>query len=266
MKNKKSQTKINLWDAVGKIALMCLWVVVSIIAVQYTLGMIMVLLLGQDVLIQPVWTAVYSALSYAIAMALIILVPPKFMAVWQHNKQGAPKKQSKKGTLRESLGLTSLPTWTDIGLGPVGFIVTLLLAEGLLFLFSFFPWFNAEEVQNVGFSVYMGSLDRIIAFLTLVVVAPVAEEIIFRGWLYGKIRTLLHGRLSERWGMVISILIVSLLFGIVHMQWNVGVTVFAMSVVLCAFREITGTIYAGVLTHMIKNGVAFYLLYVLGVG
>ena len=40
--------------------------------------------------------------------------------------------------------------------------------------------------------------------------------------------------------------------------------VFALSVALCVLREITGTIYAGILTHMIKNGVAFYLLYVMG--
>ena len=66
--------------------------------------------------------------------------------------------------------------------------------------------------------------------------------------------------------MVISIFLVSLLFGIVHLQWNVGVNVFAMSIVLCGLREITGTVYAGILTHMIKNGVAFYLLYILGIG
>ena len=28
--------------------------------------------------------------------------------------------------------------------------------------------------------------------------------------------------------------------------------------------EVTGTIYAGILTHMVKNGVAFFLLYVVG--
>ena len=71
---------------------------------------------------------------------------------------------------------------------------------------------------------------------------------------------------SEALSMTISILLVSLLFGVVHMQWNVGVNVFALSVVLCGMREITGTIYAGILTHMLKNGIAFFLLYVFGFG
>ena len=36
------------------------------------------------------------------------------------------------------------------------------------------------------------------------------------------------------------------------------------SIAFIVLREITGTIYAGVLTHMLRNGVAFYYLYVIG--
>ena len=41
---------------------------------------------------------------------------------------------------------------------------------------------------------------------------------------------------------------------------------FALSIVLCGLREITGTIHAGILLHMLKNGIAFYLLFVMGMG
>ena len=97
-------------------------------------------------------------------------------------------------------------------------------------------------------------IERGVAFIALVVIAPIAEEIVFRGWLYGKLRVNI-----PKW---VAILITSLVFGAIHMQWNVGITVFAMSVVNCILREITGTIYAGTLVHMINNGVAFYLVYV----
>ena len=96
--------------------------------------------------------------------------------------------------------------------------------------------------------------DFIMAFICLVVLAPLCEEIIFRGWLYGKLRF--------RMPALPAILIVSVLFGIMHGQWNVGVTVFAMSLGMCVLREFTGTIWAGVLLHMIKNGIAFYFLFV----
>ena len=162
--------------------------------------------------------------------------------------------------------MRDLPTWTDIGLAPVGFIVYVLLAAGLTGLFSIFPWFDSEQVQDVGFSFLSSGFDRIVAFVTLVVVAPIAEEILFRGWLYGKMRSQLLAKFSDRTSMIISIVLVSILFGFLHGQWNVGVNVFAMSIVLCGLREITGTIYSGILLHMLKNGIAFYLLFVLGVG
>ena len=233
--------------AMTTIGLMCLWVFASVIAAQFLIGWLMILILGREALEQPVWTAIYSALSYVIAMVLIIIVPRRWIK-----------------TTRNELGLKGWPTWTDIGLAPVGFIVSLILAAGLVALFSAFPWFDATEAQDVGFNVYMSGGERVVAFLTLVVVAPIAEEVIFRGWLYGKVREKLIGKLPEKVGILLSIFVVSVLFGIVHLQWNVGVNVFCLSVVLCGLREVTGTVYAGILTHMIKNGVAFYLLYVLG--
>lgn len=247
---KKTDTK----RTVLSIIIFCLWVIVSVIAVQFAVGFILLFLIGKTKFNQPVWTAVYSAISYVLAMALIILVPIMFQ-----------KKKPSKKELCNDLGIKDLPTWTDIGLAPVGFVVSTLLAAGLVSLFTVFPWFNAEEAQNVGFSLYMNSGDRVVAFLTLVVIAPIAEEIIFRGWLYGNLRNKLNDKIPEKWGIVLSTLIVSVVFGFIHLQWNVGVNVFALSVVLCVLREVTGTIYAGILTHMIKNGVAFFLLYVLGI-
>ena len=185
-----------------------------------------------------------SILSYAIAIILLIWLPPKIF-------------KKIKPASRESLGLSGLPTWTDIGLSPVGYVVSILLAMGLTAVFNLFPWFNANEVQNLGYSPYMMGGERVVAFILLVVIAPIAEEIVFRGFLYGKLRIA-----APKW---LAILIISFLFGLIHFQWNVGISVFAMSVVSCTLREITGTIYAGILVHMINNGVAFFLVYVLGI-
>lgn len=244
----KKSTKEN----VIIVALMVVWVLASIIASQFVVGWLMVWLLGRETLTQPVWTAIYSLVSYLVAMALIIFVPPRLAKKWKF----LSKNDADKPTDRKELGLSGMPTWTDIGLAPIAFVVSTILAAVLTWIFTVFPWFNAEQAQDVGFSTYLTPGDRVIAFLVLVVLAPIVEEIIFRGWLYGKMRN----RLSAPW----AILIVSLLFGLVHFQWNVSVNVFALSVALCVLREITGTIYAGILTHMIKNGVAFYLLYVMG--
>ncbi len=234
----------RLRDTIITCILLVAWVFVAVIASQYAIFYALFYTLGRDWLLSPVGNASYSALVYVLALILVILVP-RFVF----------KKQGK--TNREEIGLTGWPTWTDLGLAAVGYVAAIILSMIFTSIFSLFPWFNATETQNVGFSIFMNAPDRVIAFVTLVVVAPIAEEIIFRGWLYGKLRAKIP--------MPIAILLVSLLFGLVHGQWNVGITVFAMSIILCLIREFTGTIYGGIVMHMIKNAIAFVLLYIFGV-
>ena len=74
---------------------------------------------------------------------------------------------------------------------------------------SIFKNIEWNEEQDVGFSNLINNRDFIVAFLSLVVVAPIVEEIIFRGWLYGKLRA--------RIPALPAILAVSALFGFVHL-------------------------------------------------
>ena len=193
---------------------------------------------------------------------------PLFAKFFEKRPSSAKQKKTKAKTRfvsMRTLGIDKWVTWTDIGLSIGGIVVYFILAAILLSIFSIFPWFNAEQAQNISFNTNLYGFERMLAFLTLVVVAPIAEELIFRGYLYGKMREKFSQVTSEIWSVIISALLVSVVFGIVHMQWNVGVNVFAMSLVACALREYTGTIYAGILLHMIKNGLAFYFLFVLGI-
>lgn len=246
--SKKDRPELSFWHQFLRVALLLAWVAVVMVAMQYAIVFGLYLLIGREQLTTPVWTTVSNALVYLISTLIIILVPVKFF-----------KKQRPS---REDLGFKDLPTWTDIGLAPVGLIVYLILAVALVAIFSNFPFFDATQKQELGYNVVNG-FDRIVAFFALCVVAPIAEETVFRGWLYAKLRAIIPGKSLS---LVASILLVSILFGIMHGQWNVGVNVFAMSVVLCALREVTGTIYSGILLHMIKNTIAFVLVYILGMG
>lgn len=238
---KKLPKKQGWVRNLGYVAFIVVWVFVSVVASQFVTALALQALLPSELLEKPVVSGIYSVISYGLSIILTFVVLPKIY--------------KKLASDREEVGLKDYPTWTDIGLAPVGWIVSTIGAGLLMTFFSQFSWFEIGQAQDTGFSPYMNGGERIIAFLVLVILAPIAEEVIFRGWLYGKLRA--------RTNLATSILITSLLFAIMHWQWNVSVNVFALSVVLCGMREITGTIYAGILTHMLKNGIAFFLLYVI---
>ncbi len=238
---KKPWLKTVLW-----VVLAVSWAFVALVGSEFLIGLLVSLIVPKDILASPVVTAAFSLVAYLLAAFLIIFLPTKI-----------PKIRETLKSSRERLGLNGLPTWTDIGLAPVGYIVTILVTMGVTLVFSNFSWFDANEAQNLGYSIYMSGWERGLAFIELAVFAPIMEELIFRGWLYGNLRVKI-----PKW---VAILTVSALFGLVHFQWNVGITVFIMSVVSCSLREITGSIYAGTLVHIINNSIAFYLLYVAGI-
>ncbi|HVI69827.1 MAG TPA: CPBP family intramembrane glutamic endopeptidase, partial [Magnetospirillaceae bacterium] len=93
----------------------------------------------------------------------------------------------------------------------------------------------------------------IAAFITLVLVTPFTEELIFRGFVFAGFR--------RRLPFWLAALGVSALFAWIHGQWNVGLDVFVMSLVGCYLIEKTKNLWSAIFLHMLKNGVAFYLVY-----
>lgn len=187
-----------------------------------------------------VFETVVASVVYVFALALIV---------------GIPWLLAKRRASLADIGLARLPTWQDLGFAPLGFIIYLLVSGIVVYLVGLlFSGFNVSQVQEVGFGNITQRYEYLLAFVTLVVIAPIAEEALFRGYLYGKLR-----RSLPVW---VAIIIVSALFGLIHGQWNVGIDVFVLSVVACILRELTGSIWAGILLHMIKNGLAFYIVFI----
>jgi membrane protease YdiL (CAAX protease family) len=189
---------------------------------------------------QPVFSATVAACTYLLTLAIVIALP------WWLKKYRVS---------RQDIGLTRLPSWMDIGLAPAGFVVYLIGSIAFITLIgAFVPSLDLQQAQDTGFGNLSYRYEYVVAFMTLVIIAPIAEEILFRGYLYGKLR-----KVVPVW---VAVLIVSVVFGAVHGQWNVALDVFVLSIVLCSLREVTGNIWAGMLLHMLKNSLAFYLLFV----
>jgi len=220
------------------------WVFVSFFAAQAlvtgSVWLLVVLNVPLKSLNQAILSTSLAALLYLITLIIVI---------------GAPWLIKKRRTSRADIGLTRLPSWTDILITPAGLIIYLILSSILILLATHvLPGFDINQVQDTGFEQLSYRYEYILAFTTLVVVAPLAEEILFRGYLYGKLK-----KFVPVWA---AILATSLLFGFLHGDLNLAIDTFALSIVLCLIRESTGGIWASILLHMTKNGIAFYILFI----
>ena len=240
----KKMSKKDVQSKIKDVIFWIVWPVTCFYAAQYVVSYGLLWILGEDKLVSlrgnPVFTASLQAVMYAVIFGAVFIIPKRYF---------------NKTITKEDLGFkVGLPTWSDISLGISGLVVAMLLS-GIFtaIVASFVGGFDTAEPQNIGFENMIQPYQYVIAFLTLVVAAPVFEELIFRGVMYGQLRKI------NPW---LAMIVVSALFGAAHGQWNVGITTFAMSLVMCFIREkFTGTIWAAIILHMLKNAIAFYLLF-----
>lgn len=258
-KSPKPRRKITKYDILFTLFVL-LWAPLVLVASQYVAYYLVILLSNMlsmfSFAISNFTMLIYYIMSYALALPLIIFIPPRFAKyLRKHLESQTPKEiTADLAASRTDLGLQHLPTFVDIGLAPIAYIISIFLASVFTSFMSNFAWFNADQAQDVGFGYFVTDFDRLFAILGVVIIAPIVEEIIMRGWLYGKLR--------RKWAAPVATILVSLIFAVLHGQWNVGVSVFALSLVLCTLREITGTIWSGILLHMLSNGIAFYITYI----
>lgn len=141
------------------------------------------------------------------------------------------------------------------GLYFASYLVVIILAGMLL------PGLDFEQEQQIGFGSANTSTELLLVFFSLVIMPPIAEEIVFRGFLFSSLRA--KFRLRH------AIIITSVLFGIAHLQfgagapllWVAAIDTFVLSCFLCFLREKTGSLWSPILLHSIKNGVAFFILF-----
>ena len=225
-----------------------LWVVFSLFVGQALASIIVISFPSEGN--QAVVATLMAALGYALGLGLAL---------------GVPALASRKLVSKETLGLHRLPTVADVGIGIMSILPYLVLSGIVL-------WFGMEVLniitpevgQQIPFQNLSLRIEYVVAFITLVIMAPLAEEILFRGYFLG--------RLSEKTGKWVAVLITALVFGLMHLpafsetgvvlQWSAASDTFAMGLVVGALRNLSGSIWAGVVLHALKNGVAFYFLFI----
>jgi membrane protease YdiL (CAAX protease family) len=156
-----------------------------------------------------------------------------------------------------AMGLGRKPIIRDIGQAALGFVAfyLLLIISGLV-INAFVPDITSEQ-QNLGFNNISTGVESTLAFISLVILPPLGEEILVRGYLFSGLRMV--------WRFLPAVIVTSLLFGAAHLEfggggplvWAAAIDTFILSVVLCFLRERSGALYAGMIVHMLNNMIAF---------
>lgn len=190
------------------------------------------------------------SLILQLALMTVVFYPRLYRAPWQ--------------TVRRDLGLTSgAGGLKELALGPVGYVAALpLVAVGVILTLLIIRITGMDPGQGMHPIVPMvkgenaSPLTAAMALLLAVVLAPVAEEITFRGFFYNALR----GRFSA----VLSIAISSAFFAGIHPQGIIGFPMLmAIGVMLAALREWRGSLIAPIVAHACTNG-ATMLIVLLG--
>ena len=93
--------------------------------------------------------------------------------------------------------------------------------------------------------------DKLFLIFTALVIAPIAEELIFRGYIFGVLR-----RYAGRWwAMVIS----ASIFAAIHAHIPSLAGLFVLAVALTLVYEGAGSLWAPILMHSLFNGLTVIL-------
>ena len=113
------------------------------------------------------------------------------------------------------------------------------------------------DQEDIGGELGVGNPSIVIAVLAVVMIvglAPIAEELFFRGFVFAGLRT--------RWSLWPAAITSGLIFGLVHAPTGITTVVplATLGIALCWLYNRTGSLWPCVIAHMINNGLALALV------
>lgn len=172
----------------------------------------------------------------------------------------------KKGDVRRYLALT--PFSLSIGMALLGILLLFMTGSQALTY-----WLDKTPSAFVN-PLYQSVSSVWLLIIALVIIAPIYEELVFRGLLWSAIAEqysgqLLSGQLfseqpfsepSSR-GALIASIVTSLIFAGIHLQYGVYEisTIVVLALIFCYARFKSGSLLLPILLHIINNGAAMWL-------
>jgi len=181
----------------------------------------------------------FSGDGVAVALIIFISTPVQLVLLIAFAKRAG-------SNALDYLGLT-LPSRSEVIFGIVAVVAFIILGDGLSWMLgkSIVTPFQNEITRTAGDS---GGLSLLLLWLAVIVVTPIGEETLFRGFLF---RGWLRSK-GDAWPVIV---IVALLWALIHVQydWYVISQVFVSGLMLGWIRWASGSTVLTILLHGLIN-------------
>ncbi len=168
-----------------------------------------------------------------------------------------------KKSFRSQVSLQGKPTLKQLGIAALTYgVYAGTFIAIIIFIAPLIPALNIDQTQQLGFETPQG-IELFAVFGALVILPSIAEEIVFRGFLFKKLKVLI-----SFWPATIM---TSLVFGAAHLEflsdgplnWVAAIDTFIFSFFLVALVHKTKSLYPSIFLHAFKNGIAFVFLFLI---
>jgi hypothetical protein len=113
--------------------------------------------------------------------------------------------------------------------------------------------FENPQVEAITGGLQLSPLDLLLLLVLIAVVAPIAEELFFRGMLYPIMR--------RRWGAGWAMVLNALVFALAHFLPVLIPGLFFVGLILAVVRERSQSVLPGILLHVLQNGIVVMGIY-----
>jgi membrane protease YdiL (CAAX protease family) len=219
-------------------AFLLLQVVAGVAALGYALAM--------DGGARPPLAVMRDLSAFALPMIWALVITEIFLLglLWLYLRKG------------DRMAAVHLDRWSKMPLVSTVGIAAILIGAGLGFNWAYGEYVvpNIEvqaELRRLFAAIPDTMPNSILLFVTIAVVAPLLEEILFRG--------LLQNALSKRLPVWAAIALSALIFGAMHMDFYAMPPLVLMGAIFGVIYHLTGSLRVTIVLHMINNAAALAL-------
>jgi membrane protease YdiL (CAAX protease family) len=219
-------------------AFLLLQVVAGVAALGYALAM--------DGGARPPLAVMQDLAAFALPMIWALVITEIFLLglLWLYLRKG------------DRMAAVRLDRWSKMPLVSTVGIAAILIGAGLGFNWAYGEYVvpNIEvqaELRRLFAAIPDTMPNSILLFVTIAVVAPLLEEILFRG--------LLQNALSKRLPVWAAIALSALIFGAMHMDFYAMPPLVLMGAIFGVIYHLTGSLRVTIVLHMINNAAALAL-------